>query len=213
MKTVLCYGDSLTWGYIPDGSGRHALKDRWPEVLQVELGDGVHVIADGLNGRTTAYDDHLSGFERNAAKTLTTALGTHFPLDLVIIMLGTNDMKHVLCGNALGAKRGMQRLIEIVRTAPYQFDVKAPAVLIISPPPLGEAGGEEFKLIFEGGIEQSHLLAAFYKNAAEFADCAFFDAGSVAKTSSIDGVHLDAENTRAIGKAIAPTVREILGLN
>ncbi len=106
MKTVLCYGDSLTWGYSPDGSGRHALKDRWPQVLQTELGNNVHVIADGLNGRTTAYDDHLSGFERNAAKTLTTALGTHFPLDLVIIMLGTNDMKHVLCGNALGAKRG-----------------------------------------------------------------------------------------------------------
>ncbi|PSH63218.1 SGNH/GDSL hydrolase family protein [Phyllobacterium sophorae] len=212
MKTVLCYGDSLTWGYIPDGSGRHAFRDRWPQVLQAELGDGVHVIADGLNGRATAYDDHLSGFERNAAKTLTTALGTHFPLDLVIIMLGTNDMKHVLCGNAFGSKRGMQRLIEIVRTVPYQFGAKAPAVLIMSPPPLGGDGGEEFKLIFEGGIEQSHLLAGFYNNAALLAGCAFFDAGAVATTSSIDGVHLDAENTRAIGKAIAPIVRDILDL-
>ncbi len=212
MKTVLCYGDSLTWGFRPDGSGRHALKDRWPQVLQTELGNNVHVIADGLNGRTTAYDDHLSGFERNAAKTLTTALGTHFPLDLVIIMLGTNDMKHVLCGNALGAKRGMQRLIEIVRTAPYQFDIAPPAVLIMSPPPLGESGGDEFMLIFEEGIEQSRLLAGFYKDAALLANCAFFDAGSVAATSSVDGVHLDAENTRAIGKAIAPIVRGILEL-
>ncbi|ATU91648.1 SGNH/GDSL hydrolase family protein [Phyllobacterium zundukense] len=212
MKTVLCYGDSLTWGYIPDGSGRHAFRDRWPQVLQAELGNGVHVIADGLNGRTTAYDDHLSGFERNAAKTLTTALGTHFPLDLVIIMLGTNDMKHVLCGNALGAKRGMQRLIEIVRTSPYQFGAEAPRVLIMSPPPLGKAGGEEFRLIFEDGIEQSHLLAGFYKNAASLAGCTFFDAGSVAATSSVDGVHLDADNTRAIGKAVAPIVRDILDL-
>jgi len=212
MKTVLCYGDSLTWGYVPDGSGRHALKDRWPTVLQAELGDDVHVIADGLNGRTTAFDDHLSGFERNAAKTLTTALGTHFPLDLVIIMLGTNDMKTFICGNAQGTKRGMQRLIEIVRTAPYQLNAKPPQILIMSPPPLGEIDEPEFRLTFEQGIAQSHLLTAFYKNAAELAGCAFFDAGSIATTSSVDGVHLDAENTRAIGKAIAPIVRGILGL-
>jgi len=212
MKTVLCYGDSLTWGYVPDGSGRHALQDRWPQVLQAELGDAVHVIADGLNGRTTAFDDHLSGFERNATRTLQTALGTHFPLDLVIIMLGTNDMKTVVCGDAFNTKRGMQRLIEIVRTAPYQFEANAPAVMIMSPPTLGPSGTDEFRLIFRDGVEQSHLLARFYGDAAELAGCTFFDAGSVAKTSPIDGVHLDAENTRAIGKAIAPIVRDILDL-
>lgn len=212
MKTVLCYGDSLTWGYIPDGSGRHALKDRWPQVLQAEFGTNVHVVADGLNGRTTAYDDHLSGFQRNGAKTLTTVLGTHFPLDLIIIMLGTNDMKTFICGNAQGTKRGMQRLIEIVRTTPYQQNAKPPQILIMSPPALGGAEGPEFRLTFEQGIEQSRLLAAFYRDAAEEAGCAFFDAGSVARTSSVDGVHLDAENTRAIGKAVAPIVRDMLEL-
>jgi len=210
MKTVLCYGDSLTWGYIPDGSGRHALKDRWPQVLQTELGTDVHVVADGLNGRTTAYDDHLSGFERNGAKTLTTVLGTHFPLDLVIIMLGINDMKNFICGNAQGTKRGIQRLIEIVRTAPYQQDTRAPQILIMSPPALTAIDELEFQRTFEQGIEQSRLLAGFYKDAAELANCAFFDAGSVAKTSPLDGVHLDADNTRAIGKAIVPIVRRIL---
>ena len=212
MKTVLCYGDSLTWGYIPDGSGRHALGDRWPEVLQTELGSRVHIVTDGLNGRTTAFDDHLSGFERNGAKTLTTVLGAHFPLDLVIIMLGSNDMKSFICGNAQGTKRGMQRLIEIVRTAPYQMNAKVPQILIMSPPALTPIDELDFQRTFEQGIEQSRLLAAFYKNAAELADCAFFDAGSVARTSPLDGVHLDAENTRAIGKAIAPIVRDILEL-
>lgn len=212
MKTVLCYGDSLTWGYIPDGSGRHALADRWPNVLQAKLGAGVNVVADGLNGRTTAYDDHLSGFQRNGAKTLTTVLGTHFPLDLIIIMLGTNDMKTFICGNAQGTKRGMQRLIEIVRTTPYQLNAQPPQILVMSPPALGETEGPEFRLTFEQGIEQSRLLAAFYRDAADIAGCAFFDAGSVAKTSPLDGVHLDAENTRAIGKAVAPIVRDILDL-
>jgi lysophospholipase L1-like esterase len=212
MKTVLCYGDSLTWGYIPDGSGRHALADRWPSVLQAELGTSVNIVADGLNGRTTAYDDHLSGFQRNGAKTLTTVLGTHFPLDLVIIMLGTNDMKTFLCGNAQGAKRGIQRLIEIVRTAPFQLKAPPPQLLVMSPPALGATEGPEFRLTFEQGVEQSRLLAEFYRDAADMAGCAFFDAGSVAKTSPLDGVHLDAENTRAIGKAVAPIVRGILDL-
>jgi lysophospholipase L1-like esterase len=210
MKTVLCYGDSLTWGYIPDGSGRHVLEDRWPQVLQEKLGAGVHVVADGLNGRTTGYDDHLSGFQRNGARTLATVLGTHFPLDLVIIMLGTNDMKTFICGNAQGTKRGMQRLIEIVRTTPYQLNAKPPQILVMSPPALGETGGAEFRQTFEQGIGQSRLLAEFYRDAADIAGCAFFDAGSVARTSPLDGIHLDAENTRAIGKAVAPIVRDIL---
>jgi len=210
MKTVLCYGDSLTWGYIPDGSGRHALEDRWPQVLQAALGSDVHVLADGLNGRTTAFDDHLSGFERNGAKTLTTVLGTHFPLDLVIIMLGSNDMKNFICGNAQGTKRGMQRLIEIVRTAPYQMNAKAPQLLIMSPPALTAVDELDFQRTFEQGFEQSRLLADCYRDAAELANCAFFDAGSVARTSPLDGVHLDADNTRAIGTAIVPIVRDIL---
>ena len=70
MKTILCYGDSLTWGYSAEGPSRHALDDRWPSVLQAELGEGVQVIAEGLNGRTTAFDDHLAGEDRNGARVL-----------------------------------------------------------------------------------------------------------------------------------------------
>ena len=88
MKTILCYGDSLTWGYDAETLGRHALEDRWPSVLQKALGEGVHVIAEGLNGRTTAYDDHLADCDRNGARILPTILQSHAPLDLVIIMLG-----------------------------------------------------------------------------------------------------------------------------
>ena len=83
---------------------------------------------------------------------------------------------------------------------------------LFPPPALGETEGPEFRLTFEQGIEQSRLLAAFYRDAADIAGCAFFDAGSVVKTSPLDGVHLDAENTRAIGKAVAPIVRDILDL-
>ena len=93
MKTVLCYGDSLTWGYDAENLGRHAFDDRWQSVLQKALGGEVNVIAEGLNGRTTAYDDHLADCDRNGATLLPTILHSHAPLDLVIIMLGTNDLR------------------------------------------------------------------------------------------------------------------------
>lgn len=210
MKSVLCYGDSLTWGYNAEGPSRHAHADRWPSVLQAELGASVNVIADGLNGRTTAFDDHLAGEDRNGARTLPVVLGTHSPLDLVIIMLGANDMKPWIHGNAFVSKHGMARLAQIVRTHPYQLNAPAPKLMIVSPPAVSRTDNVEFTLAFKGGNEASPHLAIHYADLAREIGCHFFDAGSVAETTPLDGVHLDAKNTRAIGMALAPLVRQVL---
>jgi lysophospholipase L1-like esterase len=212
MKTVLCYGDSLTWGYDAQGPSRHALEDRWPSVLQAELGAGVQVIADGLNGRTTAYDDHLAGEDRNGARTLPLALGVHSPLDLVVILLGTNDMKPWIHGNAFVSRHGMARLAQIVRTHPYQLDAPAPNLLIVSPPQITDTDNIDFDAMFAGGVEASQSMASQYAALADEIGCGFFDAGTVAQTTPLDGIHLDAENTRKIGKALAPVVRVMLEL-
>lgn len=212
MKTVLCYGDSLTWGTDAASGGRHGLEDRWPTVLQRALGDGVHVVADGLRGRTTAYDDHLADADRNGARILPTVLYTHAPIDLVIFLLGTNDMKPVVAGTAIGAFQGMRRLVELVKVSALRDGTgEPPSVLIIAPPPLCETADHEFSAMFAGGVAQSRMLASLYADLADEAGCGFFDAGSVAATTPIDGVHLDAENTRAIGKGIEPIVRMMLG--
>ena len=212
MKTVLCYGDSLTWGYNPEGPSRHALGDRWPSTLQTALGESVHVIAEGLNGRTTAFDDHLAGADRNGARLLPTVLTTHAPLDLVIIMLGANDMKPWIHGNPVAAKQGVQRLIDIVRGHDYPLDEPAPQILIVSPPAVSRTTNAEFAEMFSGGDEASKRLSAQYVALADEAGCGFFDAGAVAETSPLDGVHLDAANTRKIGEALAPLVRVMLEL-
>ncbi|TKT79367.1 SGNH/GDSL hydrolase family protein [Aquamicrobium sp. LC103] len=212
MKTILCYGDSLTWGYDAEGPGRHALEDRWPTVLQQGLGEAVRVIPEGLNGRTTAFDDHLSGADRNGARLLPTILTTHSPLDLVILLLGTNDMKPFICGHAIGARQGVQRLVEIIRGHTYPFDAAAPEILIVAPPPLRETGDPDFAALFGGGIEASGMLASLYSDLADITGCGFFDAGSMARTTPVDGVHLDAANTRALGKGLEPIVRMMLGL-
>nr|WP_295468523.1 SGNH/GDSL hydrolase family protein [Mesorhizobium sp.] len=212
MKTVLCYGDSLTWGYDPNGPGRHAFADRWPSVLQAGLGSDVTVIAEGLNGRTTAFDDHLGSADRNGARLLPTILTTHSPIDLLILFLGANDMKPWIAGRAIAAKQGMQRLIDIARGHAYPLGEDAPDILIVAPPPLCDTGDPDFAAMFEGGVAQSAMLASLYSDLADLAGCGFFDAASVAKASPLDGVHLDAANTRAIGRGLEPIVRVMLGL-
>lgn len=211
-RTVLCYGDSLTWGYDAAGRGRHAFADRWPSVLGQGLGPEVNVIAEGLNGRTTAYDDTLADCDRNGARILPTILHSHAPLDLVIFLLGTNDMKPLVAGTAYTAHHGIARLIELTRHHAWPMEMETPDILIIAPPVLCGTADAGFAAMFAGGVAESKMLAPLYADLADETGCGFYDAASVARTTPIDGVHLDAENTRALGKALQPVVRLMLGL-
>ncbi|MDM7851341.1 SGNH/GDSL hydrolase family protein [Pseudochrobactrum kiredjianiae] len=212
MKSVLCFGDSLTWGYqAPDGE-RLPLEDRWPSVLQKALGSQAHVIAEGLNGRTTAFDDYTAPEDRNGSRILPTLLGTHAPLDLVIILLGSNDMKPQVAGDAFSSHCGTRRLIQQIRNHPYREGYAAPDILIVAPPHICESADPFFASLFAGGIAESRKLGLLLSDLADETECNFFDASGVAKTTPLDGVHLDAENTRAIGQALEPVVRLILGL-
>lgn len=212
MKSILCFGDSLTWGADAETGGRHPFEYRWPNSLQKALGEDVHVIAEGLGGRTTAYDDPTSLAERNGTKILPTLLSSHEPLDLVIIMLGSNDMKPKVAGRAIDAMLGMERLVEQVRHHTWRDQDNQPDTLIVAPPVLCETANPIFAAIYAGSIGDSKMIASYYADLADEMGCGFFDAASVAKTTPLDGVHLDAENTRAIGKGLAPIVRVMLGL-
>jgi lysophospholipase L1-like esterase len=211
-KAVLCYGDSLTWGYDPESIGRHAYEDRWPSVLQKALGDQARLIAEGLNGRTTAFDDHLADCDRNGARVLPTILQTHAPLDLVIIMLGSNDMKPVVAGSAFAACQGIARLVRLIRNHVWPFEFDGPDILIVAPPMLCETANAPFAASYAGGVAESTKLATLYRDLADELGCGFFDGSSVARTTPLDGVHMDAENTRALGRGLEPIVRMMLGL-
>ena len=211
MKSILCYGDSLTYGANPTpGGARHEFADRWPGALEGKLAGKVRVFPEGLGGRTTVFDDWMTGADRNGARILPTLMRSHGPLDMVIIMLGTNDLKPFLGRTAMEASKGALRLIEIARA---HCGAAIPIVLV-APPQIGDTNHAEMLIHFGGqvAIDESRQFAKWYKLRANEAGVAFFDASTVAQPDPNDGVHLDAANTRAIGEALAPLVSKLLGL-
>jgi lysophospholipase L1-like esterase len=213
MKTILAYGDSLTYGANPETGGpRHAYEDRWPTALEQGLGGKARVIAEGLGGRTTVFDDFSSIADRNGARLLPTLLDSHKPLDLVIIMLGTNDLKIYLNGTAFGAAMGIKRLVQIVRQHPYDPGQPVPEVIIVAPPLTVDTEHADLQPMFAPRADEAKLFDFYYSRIARELGAGYFNAASVAVADKRDGVHLDEANTRAIGTGLVPVVTSVLGL-
>lgn len=201
MKTILCYGDSNTWGTDP-ATGRRFPRDvRWPGVLRRRLGEGYEVIEEGKGGRTTVYDSPISGSVNNGKLYLEPCLESHQPLDLVIIMLGTNDLQARFAATVGDITGGV---FQLVRMALWY----AP-VLAVVPPPL-EPMPPDLEDQYAGGHEKSQRLAAHFKTNLSIPGCAVFDAGAVVRFSEIDGLHLSAEGHATLGNAIADVAREMI---
>jgi lysophospholipase L1-like esterase len=209
MTAVLCYGDSNTWGYNPLTKERYGTDERWTGVLQKTLGSNYHIIEEGLNGRTTVWDDPIEGY-KNGKTYLIPCLETHKPLDLVIIMLGTNDLKKRFSLSAYDIAQGAVALVDIVNKSNCERMGKPPRVLLLAPPPLGKL--TEFAEMFEGGTEKSRRFSQHYKNAALEYGCEFFDTFTVIRSSDVDGVHFEKEDQKTLGKAVAEIVKRILDL-
>jgi lysophospholipase L1-like esterase len=211
MTDILCYGDSNTWGCIPlegaEPAQRFSPAKRWPGVLRRELGDSYWIVEAGLNGRTTVWDDPLEPY-RNGRNLLLPTLLTHQPLDLVIIMLGTNDLKRRINASAAEIAQGAGMLADIVAGSNCSGNGGAPQTLLVCPPPIAEV--DEFDDEFEGGPEKSRQLASHLAAIARQRSCAFFDAGTVISSSDVDGIHLDAPEHARLGAAVAEQVRKPL---
>jgi len=208
MKTILCYGDSNTWGYVPGSGDRYPPEVRWPGVLRAELGPGYTVIEEGLSGRTTVWDDPVQGVHRNGKTYLLPCLLSHQPLDLVILMLGTNDLKVRFSVPARDIADGAGALVDVIQHSRSGPGGGAPAVLLVAPPPTGKLTG--YAEMFEGAEEKSRKFALYYRQVAEQYGCAFLDAGEHVVCSDIDGIHFEPEGHRSLGRAAARMALQIL---
>lgn len=214
-KTILCYGDSNTWGMAAslDG-GRLPYEQRWPTVMQARLGEGYRVIPEGLSGRTTVWDEPAGDVtlgDRSGRRHLNVALESHMPLDLVVIMLGTNDLKARYSAGAFDIAQGAGMLADIARRSTAGPDLLGPPqVLLISPPPLGKLD-ERGAAMFAGAKEKLRDMPRWFAFIAEERGCEWMDAAAVTTTSGADGIHLEADDHLKLGMAVADKVREILG--
>jgi lysophospholipase L1-like esterase len=206
-KTVLCFGDSNTWGYDPATQERFPRDRRWTGVLRRELGEGYLVIEEGLNGRTTVWDDPIEGY-KNGKEYLVPCLETHKPIDLVTIMLGTNDLKMRFHVPACDIAAGAGVLVDIVAKSETGPGDGAPPVLLITPPPVAKLS--EFADMFEGSTTKSKLLSHHFRLVAEECGCALLDASEVIVSSDVDGIHFELGEHRKLGEAVAARVRQIL---
>jgi lysophospholipase L1-like esterase len=209
MKTIVCFGDSNTWGADPANPGRFDRDTRWPGVLRNTLGADYHIVEEGLNGRTTVWDDPIEGY-KNGRAYLIPCLETNRPFDLITIMLGTNDLKKRFSLSAHDIALGAGVLVNEVMRSSVGRDGKAPHVLLIAPPPVARL--TYFAEMFEGAEAKSRKLGEHYARVAIEQGCAFLDAGSVIVSSDLDGIHFEAGEHRKLGLAVADKVRALVGI-
>jgi lysophospholipase L1-like esterase len=209
MKSVLCYGDSNTWGYIPGSGERYPLDQRWPGVLQAALGPDFRILEEGLNSRTTVVDDPIrGGAVKNGLTYLRPCLESHAPLDLVILLLGTNDLKHRFSFSAYDIAANVACLVGVIQQSGAGVKGHAPRVLVMSPPHVGPLSA--LSGLFDGAVEKSRHLAKHYQTFANQLGCPFLDVASVVTSSPIDGVHWAADQHRNLGNRVAELARAII---
>lgn len=211
MKSVLCYGDSNTWGAatVARPDDRYGPDERWPGVLRAELGQGWLVIEEGMNGRTTVSDDPVEHYpDRNGRTYLPSCLYSHRPLDVVAIMLGTNDLKARFNKSPWEIAQGVGALVDIVKGAACGRGGGTPEIVVMCPPVVLDRLPSHAEM-FDGAPAKSRELARTYAAMAADRGVRFFDAGTVIRSSAHDGFHLDPDAHAALGRAMASVVREL----
>jgi lysophospholipase L1-like esterase len=211
MQHILVYSDSLSWGIVPATRKRLSFEQRWPGVMEISLGSSgrkVRVVEDCLNGRRTVWDDPFKP-GRNGLVGLAQRIEIHSPLELVVLMLGTNDFQSMHEHNAWHSSQGILALISVIRSAPIEPGMPVPQILVVAPPAIQTPKGP-IAPKFEGGERKCVGLASAYQKVCEELGCHFFDAGGIITSSNVDGVHLDLEQHLTLGKAVAKIVEPLL---
>ena len=210
MKTILCYGDSNTYGYNPENGLRYARSVRWPGRLQHLLGPDYYVIEEGCNGRTTSVNVPVEPW-KSGLPYLKPCLNSHKPVDLVILMLGSNDLKRMFHVNAEQIAEQTGKFVDVIHHFCKEKQGYAPKVILVSPPEIGAGIAKSpFAISFgEDAVAQSRKFSHYYKKIADKKGCVFFDAARWIYPSDTDSLHLTAVAHKVLAEKLAETVREV----
>ena len=210
MKTVLCYGDSNTHGFVPETALRYPKDVRYPGRLQTLLGDDYLVIEEGCNGRTTLSKEPGSEW-KNGLDYLRPCLNSHKPVDIVIMMLGSNDLKKYYNLSAEEIAYGAGVLCDVIKEFTPEKQGYAPKIILVCPPEIGEnIMSSPFKEMYTpDAIPRSKELPPLYKKIAEEKGCIFFNAAEYIGPSECDSLHLTPEAHAVLAEKLAELVRQI----
>jgi lysophospholipase L1-like esterase len=217
-KVMVCFGDSNTHGSIPmadlDDIRRFGPDQRWTGILATELGSAWRVHEEGLPGRTTVHPDPIEGAHLSGLAALPMVIGTHSPIDALVLMLGTNDLKMRFSVGPSDIAASVEVLIRSILALSDAPGRKVPAILVIAPPPILEVGC--LAGMFAGGRAKSEALGALVRGAAQRWRVGFLNAGAHIRSSELDGVHFDLDQhailARAVKDALTPADQGQMGV-
>lgn len=210
MKYILCYGDSNTWGCIPESFGRYDFDVRWPGVMQQLLGADYHVYENALNGRTTVFEDRIEE-GRNGRVGLESVLMQNAPLDAIILMLGVNDCKIRFSQQPWDIAWGMDLLVQTIEKEHPGRGGSIPKIVLVSPVPIGNSWGSSLHgtVFDDDSRRKSKELATIYQQIASRHHCFFLDPSEYVSAGS-DGIHLSQQDHFRLGKAMAALMKGII---
>ena len=210
IKNVLCYGDSNTYGYVPMTGARYPRDVRYPGRLQMLLGPEYNVIEEGCSGRTTLYDDPIDGW-KNGLDYLRPCIYSHRPIHIVILMLGSNDLKTTFHLNADKIAESAGQLVDVIKSFTAEKQELIPQIILVSPPEIGVGirTSPFYGAFDESAISESKRFPEAYKKIAKDKDCIFFDAAKYVYPSEEDSLHLTPEGHITFAKELSQV---ILGL-
>ena len=211
MTTVLCYGDSNTFGYVPETGLRYPKEVRYTGRLQQLLGEEYTVIEEGCNGRTTIYDDPIDGW-KNGRDYLKPCLHSHRPVDIVTMMLGSNDLKTTFHLTADRIAAGAEVLVKDIRSHTAEKQGFIPKIILISPPEIGTGirTSPFYGAFHERAVEESRRFPEYYRAVADRNDCYFLNAAEYIYPSDTDSLHLTPEGHKILAGKLAEMIREEL---
>ncbi len=209
MITVLCYGDSNTYGYVPETGMRYPKDVRYPGRLQRLLGEEYSVIEEGCNGRTTIFDDPVDGW-KNGLDYLKPCLNSHKPVDIVILMLGSNDLKATFHLTAKEIADGAAVLVEVIRSFTKEKQGFIPRIILVSPPEIGKGirTSPFYGAFYEEAVEESKKFPECYRAVADKYGCVFFNAADHIYPSETDSLHLTPEGHKVLAEKLCEVIRE-----
>lgn len=207
-RRILCFGDSNTWGHQAVLNNRYDENTRWTGRLQNLLGDSFTVIEEGQRGRTTVWDDPVEN-RMAGLSYLWPCLDSHAPIDLVVIMLGTNDLKPRFNVHPKSIALGAGRLVDMVNKCNFGPGDQPPKVLLVSP--IHALPSPVYDYMFtQKEADKSQQFSKEFCAVAEEYGCAFLDAAEVAQPDPLDGIHLDAEGHKALAETLYQKIQQIL---